>query len=65
MSTAYSQALAKEGDAPTMRPLTDADHANAHLLHNAHKAFQAGDCCATIRIGISVNQDRKVIWGSC
>ena len=22
-------------------------------------------CCATIRIGISVNQDRKVIWGSC
>jgi uncharacterized protein len=43
MSTAYSEALAKEGDAPPMRPLTERDHPNAHLLHDAHKAFQAGD----------------------
>lgn len=39
----YAEALAKEGDAPPMRPLTDRDHPNAHTLYAAHKAFQAGD----------------------
>lgn len=43
MSTGYSEALAMEHEAPPMRPLTDKDHKNAHMLYTAHKAFQTGD----------------------
>ncbi len=44
MTTGYSAALAaEEENPPVMRPLTDADHPNAHLLYSAHKAFQQGD----------------------
>ena len=42
-AAAYSEALAKEGEAPPMRPLGPGDHPNAHMLYAAHKAFQAGD----------------------
>ena len=42
-SMGYASALAVEHEAPPLRPLTDADHPNAHLLYAAHKAFQAGD----------------------
>lgn len=43
MSTGYSSALAAEGEAPPMRPLTEQDHRHAHMLYAAHKAFQNGD----------------------
>ncbi len=41
--TAYNDALAKEGDAPPMRPLTVHDHPNARMLYEAHSAFKSGD----------------------
>jgi uncharacterized protein len=41
--TGYSAALMAEHEAPPMRPLGAADHANAHMLYNAHSAFKAGD----------------------
>lgn len=43
MSTGYTAALVKNGEAPPMRPLTDRDHPNAHMLYAAHNAFKAGD----------------------
>lgn len=42
-AAAYSDALAKEGEAPPMRPLGPRDHPNAHMLYAAHRAFQTGD----------------------
>ncbi len=39
----YTAALAKVGDAPPLRPLTDRDHPNALKLKAAHEAFQQGD----------------------
>jgi uncharacterized protein len=41
--TGYSAALAAEHEAPPMRPLGAQDHPNAHMLHNAHAAFKAGE----------------------
>ncbi len=41
--TGYTEALVRGDDAPVMRPLTEADHPNAHALYAAHKAFQTGD----------------------
>lgn len=41
--TGYSSALMAEHEAPPMRPLTAADHPNAHMLFTAHQAFKAGD----------------------
>jgi hypothetical protein len=41
--TGYTQALAKEGEAPTLRPFTDRDHPNAIMLKTAHENFQKGD----------------------
>lgn len=44
MSVGYTKSLSAEhDDAPPLRKLTDKDHPNAHLLHDAHHAFQAGD----------------------
>ncbi|HEX8554497.1 MAG TPA: hypothetical protein VF695_07305, partial [Sphingomonas sp.] len=43
MSEFYTEALAREGDAPTLRPFTDRDHPNAVKLKQAHEAFQKGD----------------------
>jgi ketosteroid isomerase-like protein len=57
MSTGYSSALAAEHEAPAMRPLTAADHQNAHMLYAAHKAFQAGDVDALFR-----NIAKDAIW---
>jgi len=39
----YTEALAKLGDAPRLRPFTDRDHPNARMLKAAHEAFQQGD----------------------
>jgi uncharacterized protein len=39
----YTEALAKEGQAPPLRAFTDRDHPNARLLKTAHEAFQKGD----------------------
>ncbi|RVT42276.1 nuclear transport factor 2 family protein [Sphingobium algorifonticola] len=39
----YTEALAREGDAPPLRAFTSADHPNAIMLKNAHEAFQKGD----------------------
>jgi len=41
--TGYTAALAREADAPPLRPFTDRDHPNAVKLKQAHEAFQAGD----------------------
>ena len=41
--SAYTRALAREGDAPVMRPFGDRDHPNAIRLKQAHDAFQGGD----------------------
>jgi uncharacterized protein len=42
--TGYTAALAAEHqDVPAMRPLTDRDHPNAHMLYQAHNAFKEGD----------------------
>jgi uncharacterized protein len=43
MSTAYTEALKAEGDAPPMRPFTDRDHPNALKLKAAHDAFKSGN----------------------
>jgi hypothetical protein len=39
----YTEALAREGDAPPLRAFTSNDHPNAILLKNAHENFQKGD----------------------
>lgn len=39
----YTEALAREGDAPPLRAFTTRDHPNAVLLKTAHEAFQQGD----------------------
>ena len=41
--SAYTEALAREGEAPPLRPFTDRDHPNALLLKAAHEAFQKGE----------------------
>lgn len=41
--SAYTAALAQEGDAPSLRPFGDRDHPNARRLKDAHEAFQRGD----------------------
>ncbi len=43
MSTAYTAALLREGEAPPMRAFTDRDHPNAIRLKEAHDAFKTGD----------------------
>lgn len=39
----YTQALAREGDAPPLRAFTERDHPNALKLKAAHENFQKGD----------------------
>jgi ketosteroid isomerase-like protein len=39
----YTEALAREGDAPAMRPMGERDHPNALMLRQAHENFQKGD----------------------
>lgn len=41
--SAYTAALAREGDAPSLRPFGERDHPNAIRLKQAHEAFQQGD----------------------
>lgn len=49
--TGYSAALAAEHeDVPPMRPLTDKDHPNAHMLYKAHSAFKEGDVDALFAV---------------
>jgi uncharacterized protein len=49
--TGYSAALAAEhADVPPMRALTDRDHPNAHMLHDAHAAFKSGDVDALFAV---------------
>lgn len=39
----YTDALAREGEAPLLRPFGERDHPNAILLKTAHENFQKGD----------------------
>lgn len=41
--SAYTAALAQEGDAPPCRPFSPRDHPSGKLLKDAHEAFQTGD----------------------
>ena len=50
MSAAYTDALAKEGDAPALRKFTGRDHPHARMLKAAQEAFQTGDLDALFRV---------------